>query len=65
MLDRPRFPQRTPRHYRQQNTQIIAHRTKNLKASTYPLVIRLAQMEAEFTKADRLLEAKVVSGYRK
>jgi len=50
--------------YREQFTNLAATRAANLKALTEPLDKRLAQMESDFTKADRLTDAKVVRGYR-
>ncbi len=50
--------------YREQFTKLAAARAANLQALTDPLDKRLAQMETDFTKADRLADAKVVRGYR-
>lgn len=49
---------------RQQLTKITAQRTANLKSLMDPLDIRLAQLEADLTKADRLPDAKIVRDYR-
>lgn len=50
--------------YRGQFTKLEATRAASLKALTDPLDIRLARMESEFTKADRLADAKTVRKYR-
>ncbi|MEZ5386825.1 MAG: SUMF1/EgtB/PvdO family nonheme iron enzyme [Prosthecobacter sp.] len=50
--------------YRGQLAKLSATRAANLQALTEPLVKRLATMETDFTKADRLADAKVVRGYR-
>ncbi|MFO1439383.1 MAG: SUMF1/EgtB/PvdO family nonheme iron enzyme [Verrucomicrobiaceae bacterium] len=50
--------------YREQLTKLAATRAANLQALIEPLDKRLAQMEADFTKADRLADAKTVRGYR-
>jgi len=50
--------------YREQFTKLATTRAANLKALTDPLDKRLAQMESDFTKADRLADAKTVRGYR-
>ena len=44
--------------------KLTATRAANLKLLTDPLDKRLAQMETDFTKADRLADAKTVRGYR-
>jgi len=50
--------------YREQFAKLTATRAANLQALTDPLDKRLAQMETDFTKTDRLADAKVVRGYR-
>jgi serine/threonine protein kinase len=50
--------------YREQFAKLAATRAANLKALTDPLDKRLAQMETDFAKADRLADAKTVRGYR-
>ncbi len=47
-----------------QFTKLAATRAANLKALTDPLDKRLAQMESDFAKSDRLADAKLVRGYR-
>lgn len=50
--------------YRTAYAKLASQRAVNLKTLSDPLEKRLAQMEADFTKADRLADAKVVRGYR-
>jgi formylglycine-generating enzyme required for sulfatase activity/serine/threonine protein kinase len=50
--------------YREAYAKIEATRVTNLKALTDPLDARLKQMEIDFTKTDRLADAKTVRGYR-
>ncbi|MBL9176735.1 MAG: SUMF1/EgtB/PvdO family nonheme iron enzyme, partial [Verrucomicrobiaceae bacterium] len=50
--------------YREQFAKLTTTRATNLKALTDPLDKRLAAMETDFTKKDRLADAKVVRGYR-
>ena len=50
--------------YRTTYAKLITARLENLKALIDPLEKRLAQMEADFTKADRVADAKTVRGYR-
>jgi hypothetical protein len=50
--------------YREAYAKLATTRAANLKALTDPLDKRLAQMETDFTKADRLADAKTVRGYR-
>jgi len=50
--------------YRDAYAKLAATRAANLKMLTEPLDKRLAQMESDFTKNDRLADAKTVRGYR-
>jgi hypothetical protein len=50
--------------YREAYAKLAATRGTNLKALTDPLDKRLAQMESDFAKSDRLADAKTVRGYR-
>jgi formylglycine-generating enzyme required for sulfatase activity/serine/threonine protein kinase len=50
--------------YRTAFAKLSATRAANLKALTDPLEKRLAQMEVDFTKGDRVADAKTVRGYR-
>jgi hypothetical protein len=50
--------------YRDAYAKLAATRTANLKALTAPLDARLAAMESDFAKSDRLADAKTVRGYR-
>ncbi len=50
--------------YREAYAKLAATRAANLQALTEPLDKRLAQMESDFAKADRLADAKTVRGYR-
>jgi len=50
--------------YREQFAKLTATRAANLKALTEPLDKRLAQMESDFARADRVADAKEVRGYR-
>ena len=50
--------------YREQSAKLSAQRAANLKALVVPLDKRLAQMEADFIKSDRVADAKIVRGYR-
>jgi hypothetical protein len=50
--------------YREAYVKLATTRAANLKALTDPLDKRLATMETDFTKADRLADAKTVRGYR-
>ena len=50
--------------YRTAYAKLFATRVANLKALTEPLDKRLAQMESDFAKTDRLADAKTVRGYR-
>jgi len=50
--------------YREAHAKLVAARAENLKALTGPLAARLAQMETDFTKSGRIVEAKVVREYR-
>jgi len=50
--------------YRDAYAKLAATRAANLKALTEPLDKRLAQMESDFAKSDRLADAKAVRGYR-
>ena len=50
--------------YRDAFAKLIAIRVANLKALTTPLDARLAALETEFTKKDRVADAKTVRAYR-
>ncbi|MFN0078029.1 MAG: protein kinase domain-containing protein [Prosthecobacter sp.] len=50
--------------YRDAYVKLATTRAANLKLLTEPLDKRLAQMESDFAKGDRLADAKVVRGYR-
>ena len=50
--------------YREAFAKLAATRAANLKLLTDPLDKRLAQMESDFAKTDRLADAKTVRGYR-
>jgi len=50
--------------YRTAYAKLAATRATNLKALITPLDARLATMESDFAKADRLADAKIVRGYR-
>jgi hypothetical protein len=50
--------------YREAHAKLVATRDENLAALTGPLAARLAQMESDLAKADRIADAKVVRGYR-
>ncbi len=50
--------------YRSAHAKFTATRAANLQALTDPLEKRLAQMETDFTKADRLGDAETVRSYR-
>ncbi|MDP1590817.1 MAG: SUMF1/EgtB/PvdO family nonheme iron enzyme, partial [Prosthecobacter sp.] len=50
--------------YRDAYAKLAATRAANLKALTEPLDKRLATMESDFAKSDRLADAKTVRGYR-
>lgn len=50
--------------YREQLAKIIAKKSAALKALTGPLDKHLAKLETDFTKADRLADAKIVRKYR-
>jgi len=50
--------------YREAHGKLVAARGESLRALTGPLDERLARMEADFAKADRLADAKTVRGYR-
>ncbi|MFN0078092.1 MAG: protein kinase domain-containing protein [Prosthecobacter sp.] len=50
--------------YRTAQAKLAATREANLRQLTESLDKRLAQMESDFTKGDRVADAKVVRGYR-
>ncbi len=50
--------------YRTAYAKLAATRATNLKALLAPLDARLATMETDFAKSDRLADAKTVRGYR-
>lgn len=50
--------------YQEEYARIVAARVANLNSLTVPLDRRLALMEAEFTKRNRLDDAKVIRSYR-
>ncbi|MFN0077074.1 MAG: formylglycine-generating enzyme family protein [Prosthecobacter sp.] len=50
--------------YRTAYAKLAATRATNLKALIAPLDTRLATMESDFAKSDRLADAKTVCGYR-
>jgi len=50
--------------YRSAHAKFTTTRAANLQALTDPLDKRLATMETDFTKADRVADAKTVRGYR-
>ena len=50
--------------YREAHAKLVATRDENLAALTGPLATRLAQMQSDLAKADRIADAKVVRGYR-
>jgi serine/threonine protein kinase/formylglycine-generating enzyme required for sulfatase activity len=50
--------------YRTAYAKLAATRATNLKALIAPLDARLATMESDFAKTDRLADAKTVRGYR-
>lgn len=50
--------------YREQLAKLAAKKFAELKALTDPLDKHLAQLETDFTKADRLADAKIVRKYR-
>ena len=50
--------------YRTAYAKLVAARASKFKALTEPLDARLTAMESEFTKRDRLADAKIVRSYR-
>ncbi len=50
--------------WRAEQARLLDERGDHLRSLTGPLDKRLAQLEADFTKADRLADAKTVRGYR-
>ncbi len=50
--------------YREAHAKLITKQTENLTALVEPLAKRLAQLESDFAKADRIADAKSVRAYR-
>mgnify|MGYP000945787192 CR=1 FL=1 len=50
--------------YREAHAKLVAARAENMKTLTLPLAARLVQMEGDFTKGDRIDDAKTVREYR-